>query len=433
MWDCGSVRNGSLGLLVAALLAGAACVDSASVAEDNRFVFFNWWTSPGERVALEALTDLYTQQHPGVIVENAAISGGAGVNIREQLYAQGLDMGRPPDSYQVHGGAELLDDLRYLQPVDDLYAQNGWDERVLPAAVLAQVRHEGHYYAVPVNAHRSNVLWYRKDLLADVGMAPPTTWDEFFLVADALVDAGHEAFVFNPARSAEGTDRSSWTASHIFESCLLSSLGHAQYENQFKKGVSWDSPGVREALATLLRSVSYAKEVPDIGGLDATAMTTTDRPAAMAIMGDWFAGDLKAAPSSWTPGEEFGWVAAPGTGDYFLLVNDTFTLPEGAPHPANARRWLSLVGSRAGQDAFNPRKGSIPVRLDADASKYDAYGKSAIADFASKQIVLSLAHGSAAPAAFKAELFRVIGELLDTGDVDVAVAELTAACDLHCR
>jgi glucose/mannose transport system substrate-binding protein len=73
------------------------------------------------------------------------------------------------------------------------------------------------------------------------------------------------------------------------------------------------------------------------------------------------------------------------------------------------------------------------VRLDADTSKYDLYGKSAIADFASKTIVLSLAHGSAAPPAFKAEYFRIVGEFLDDGDVDAAVAALTAACSASCR
>jgi glucose/mannose transport system substrate-binding protein len=424
----------AIGLLLAGVLL-TGCPGTGPSEEEGTLTFFNWWTSPGERAALEQMTALYTQKYPDVLVENAAVTGAAGVNLRERLYDQGLRAGNPPDSYQIHIGAETKADLEFLEKVDELYTANGWSS-VFPAAVLSAVRFDGSHYTVPVNVHRSNVLWYRKDLLAAVNKQPPTTWVQFFEVADALKAAGHEAFVFNPARDAANpSNRSSWTAGHILESILLAELGQDNWNGLFAGNKPWNSAEVREAFSKLRKLVTYAKAgVADTGGYDIKQMTVATKPAAMGIMGDWAEGDLKAA--GWKPGVEFGWVAAPGTGDYFMFLSDAFTLPKGAKHPKNARRWLELVGSKEAQDAFNPVKGSIPARLDADASKYDAYLATAIADFKSKKLVPSLAHGAAAPPGFKDKYFDIVGKFLDDGSpsaIDTAVAALASACELGCR
>ena len=59
-----------------------------------------------------------------------------------------------------------------------------------------------------------------------------------------------------------------------------------------------------------------------------------------------------------------------------------------------------LVGSKQGQDAFNPKKGSIPARTDADRSLYDIYLNYSIDQFKSDKLVPSIVHGAAAPEAF---------------------------------
>ena len=77
--------------------------------------------------------------------------------------------------------------------------------------------------------------------------------------------------------------------------------------------------------------------------------------------------------------------------------------------------WLSVVASKAGQDAFNPLKGSIAARTDADLSKYGAYQKAAINDFnaidTSGYMFPSVVHGSGAPEGFASEFQPLIGNL----------------------
>ncbi len=238
--------------------------------------------------------------------------------------------------------------------------------------------------------------------------------------------------MYNPARDATNPDnRVSWTTHHMFESILLAQLGADGWLDLFAGRHAWTSPEVMNAFATLQRLLTYAKAVPDGANYDLTAMTTSDHPAALALMGDWAEGDLTAL--GFQPEVDFGWTAAPGTGDNFLFLSDSFPLPKGAPHERNARRWLEVVGSREGQDAFNPSKGSIPARLDADLSKYDSYHRSAITDFASKRLVPSLAHGLAANPTFKERYYEIVGQFLDDGNADTAAAALAAACTPDCQ
>ncbi len=417
------------GWLALAPMVATAC-QGASPEQDDKLVFFNWWTSPGELAALNKLVAVFTARYPDVTIENAVVTGGPATDLRVRLYDQGLKIGHPPDSYQLHIGAETHADLGYLQPIDDLYQANGWGD-VFPSVVLQHTKFAGSYYTVPINVHRSNVLWYRKDSMAMINRQPPTTWDQFFEIADQLKAAGQEVFVYNPALDAsDPNNRVSWTTHHMFESILLSELGGDGWMGLFDRSRSWDSPEVVAALEKLHRLIGYAKPVPDGPGYDLTAMTTSDRPAAMALMGDWAEGDLTAL--GFKAESDFGWAPAPGTGDYFLFLSDSFPLPKGAPHERNARRWLEVVGSKEAQDAFNPAKGSIPARLDADLTNYDAYHRSAINDFASKRLIPSLAHGLAAAPDFKNQYYQIVGKFRDDGDTLAAAAALEAACQASC-
>ncbi len=84
---------------------------------------------------------------------------------------------------------------------------------------------------------------------------------------------------------------------------------------------------------------------------------------------------------------------------------------------AGAKAWLKTVGSAEGQEAFNTKKGSIPVRTDADASAYDEYQQAAMQAFSEDTIVPSLAHGAAAPVAWLTEITSAVGQFGNTQDV----------------
>ncbi len=150
---------------------------------------------------------------------------------------------------------------------------------------------------------------------------------------------------------------------------------------------------------------TYGK-VLDCANKDASGLSwqqATDRvldgTSAFNIMGDWAAGYMTTTKKL-APGTGFAWSASPSTNGTFIMLADSFGLPKGAKDPAEVNNWLKVLGSKEGQDAFNPLKGSIAARTDSDLSKYNTYSKSAAKDWKSKVIVGSMVHGAAANEAF---------------------------------
>ncbi len=151
-----------------------------------------------------------------------------------------------------------------------------------------------------------------------------------------------------------------------------------------------------------------------------------DGDAAFNVMGDWAEGFFKELGKE--PMVEFGWAPVPGTGGTFQFLSDSFVLPTGAPNRDNAIAWLTVAGSKEGQDAFNPVKGSIPARSDGDKSLYDVYLQSAMDDWAKDTVVGSLTHGVVANDSWKSEIDTALGLfLLDMG-VENFQSVLVDAC-----
>ena len=144
--------------------------------------------------------------------------------------------------------------------------------------------------------------------------------------------------------------------------------------------------------------------------------------AAMNVMGDWAKGYFTAA--GWVPDIDFGALPSPGTEGIFMVVTDTFGLPKNAPNRGNVLRWLELLGSAEGQNAFNPLKGSIPARTDVSRAPYDSVSLRFMDDFASNSLTPSIAHGSALPESFAQAINDEMGLFLFHQDIDLAAQSL---------
>src|SRR5262249_34020316 len=181
---------GTAGLLA---VGGNLALPPLMAAAAGKLEIFSWWTSPGEVEALDALYAAFKAAYPDVEVVNAALAGGAGPggNMKAGLQTR-LLAGPPPDSFQVHLGHELTESSVQAgerEPIDFLYESEGWNT-VFPEQLLAISKSQGHQWAVPVNIHRSNVLWYNKALVAGAGMSAPTTFHDYLALGDALKAQG---------------------------------------------------------------------------------------------------------------------------------------------------------------------------------------------------------------------------------------------------
>ncbi len=387
---------------------------TAGAAQQTKLEIFSWWTAGGEAEGLNALYDVYHQQYPKVEIINATIAGGAGTNAKAVLSTR-LTGGDPPDGFQLHAGLEVekYDPVRYLQPLDSLYASAGLD-KAFPKDLLALLKYKGHYWGVPVNIHRANVMWYNKKLFADNNLKPPKTWGEFLSVADVFRSKGIIPLVIG---TKEG-----WEAGHTFETFLISALGADGYRGLWNGATKWSDPRVTSALETFKRLVSYVNSDYSALTWDQAAQYLVDNKGAMHIMGDWTNGWFTSKGYT-----GYGWQPVPGTAGIYDALSDSFVVPKGARNEVNAMNWLSVCGSKAGQEAFNPKKGSIPARTDCNPALFNEYLQSAMKDWSSDAIVPSVVHGAAAVEKWATVYKDILNSFVTKGDVAATQAALEQA------
>ena len=386
-------------------------------AEETQVEVFSWWTGGGEAAGLEAMIGIFNAEYPDVEFVNAAVAGGAGTNARAVL-ATRLQAGDPPDSWQGHAGQELIGTYvagGQIEALNDLYDAEGW-LNVMPETLIPLISNEGKIYSVPVNIHRANVMWYNPTLLEENGVEVPTTMDEWFAAMDTLQAAG-----VTPLALGE-----QWTQLHLFETVLLGSLGSDAYDGLWDGSTDWNSAEVTTALENFAKVLTYTNsDSASLSWQDASQLVING-DAAFNVMGDWAEGYFRELGK--TPMTDYGWAPVPGSVGVFQFLSDSFTLAVGAPHSEGAEAWLKIAGSKEGQEAFNPIKGSICARTDCDASLFGEYLQSAMEDWGSNTVSGSLTHGVVANDSWKSEIDTALGLFMIDKNVETFQTALVDAC-----
>lgn len=370
---------------------------------------FSWWAGD-EGPALEALIKVFEKKYPRVNVINATVTGGSGVNAKAVLKTRMLG-GDPPESFQVHAGQELIGTWVTAERMLDLtplFEREGW-MNMFPEDLLKLLGTEDGIWSVPVNIHRSNVMWYIPKNLDRWGIEAPGSWAEFLMIAPKIQANG-----VTPLSLA-----TTWTVNHLWESVALGVLGADDYEALWAGDIDWTDARVVEAWEMFDKILMYTNtDAASLSWQQATDMVVSGE-AAFNVMGDWAAGYLSTTLRL-DPITEYGWVASPGTDGDFIFLADSFGLPKGCENPDAALAWLTTCGSKMGSDAFNPLKGSISPRKDSDMSLYNVYSKSAAEDFQNNRIVGSLAHGVVANEGFMNDFSTVMEMFLSSRDAQQA-------------
>jgi glucose/mannose transport system substrate-binding protein len=308
-----------------------------------------------------------------------------------------------------------------MEDLTSLFEEEGWME-AFPAQLIENLSYEGGIYSVPVNIHRSNVMWYVPANMEAWGIEVPATWADFLAVCPTLQEAGVTPLVVGEA----------WTVNHLWESVALGVLGAEGWAGIWSGELDPAGAEMVEVWNTFGEILACSNIAEDAAGL--SWQQATDKviagEAAFNIMGDWAAGYMSTTLGL-TPGEGYGWAAAPDTGGTFMWLSDSFGLPTDGPNPEATIAWLKLLGSVEGQNAFNPLKGSIPARVDAvDAAPdlYNAYLQSAAGDWAMDTLAPSLVHGAAANERFMGDFGQAMEIFLASSSGEAAASAMGVIC-----
>ena len=370
--------------LVVALAAVALVASTAPAAPAaGNLEIFTWWASGGEAAGLEGMTTEFVKKNPDTTFVNASVAGAAGTNAKGVLVSR-MEAGNPPDTFQAHAGAELSSYVKagQLEDLTSLYKSEGWD-KVFPADLIKTLTTKGKIYSVPVNIHRANVLWWNPAAAKKAGITKaPASLDAMIADLAKFKKVGIDGM----ALAGQGD----WAIAHLFDYVLLASMGPDKFNGLWNGKTKWDGAEVKTAIKKFATILSYGNASKSLDWPDAGKLITTGK-AGFFIMGDW-------ASSQWQSeglklGKDYTWAPGPGTAGVYQWLSDSFTLPKGAPNRAAGIAWLKVCGSLAGQDAFNPKKGSIAVRKDSNPKLYDSYLQAAMKSWKVDRLVGSTVHG----------------------------------------
>ncbi|MCG9555222.1 ABC transporter substrate-binding protein [Vibrio sp. Isolate31] len=372
----------------------------------------HWWTAGGEAKSAAVLKEMIEEQ--GHTWKDFAVAGGGGESAMTVLKTRAVS-GNPPSAAQIKGhDIQEWGGLGFLTSLDATAKQEKWDD-LLPSVVTKVMKWDGGYVAVPVNVHRVNWLWANPEVLEKSGVTVPTTLDEFFVAADKIKAAG-----FIPL--AHGGQP--WQDATVFEAVALDVLGSEDYNKAF---VDLDMDVLSgDKMVEVFTKFKKMRDYIDSNspGRDwnvATSMVINGE-AAMQIMGDWAKGEFTAAGK--VPGKDYICAPAPGTDGQFTFNIDSFAFFElGDKENQKAQQDLAkTILTKDFQEVFNLNKGSIPVRLDMDMSKFDQCALDSMATFKasaeSGDLVPSMAHGLSTTSYAQGAIYDVVTNFFNEKDAD---------------
>lgn len=393
-----------------------ALFSTSQLSQAGEVEVLHWWTSGGEAKSVAVLKEM--MEKDGHSWKDFAVAGGGGESAMTVLKTRAVS-GNPPAAAQMKGhNIQEWADLGFLTNLDDVAKQGNWDG-ILPKVVADTAKYEGHYVAVPVNVHRVNWLWANKAIFDKEGLKVPSSWDEFFKVGDKLKADG----IIPLAHGGQP-----WQDATLFEAIALEKLGNEDYNKAFveldQDVLSGDK--MVEAFTTFKKVRDYIdSNSPGRDWNVATSMVINGQ-AAMQVMGDWAKGEFSAANKQ--PGTDYTCSPTPGTSNSFTFNVDSFAFFQ-IKDKENQKAQQDLaktILSKPFQEVFNLNKGSIPVRLDMDMSKFDQCALDSMEAFKATAdtggLVPSMAHGMSTTSYVQGAMFDVITNFFNDNDADPKTA-----------
>lgn len=382
-------------------LCAALCTMASTPGRAGEVELLHFWTSGGEAGALAQLkTSIRSKNHTW---KDFAVADGGGGLAMTLLHSRVMS-GNPPTAAQVKGAAiQEWAQAGKLANIDALARADRWDA-VLPPIVADTMKFNGHYVAAPLNVHRVNWLWVNADALRKANARLPTTWDEFFAVAEAMRRAGIAPLA---------TAGQSWLDLGTFETVVIGIAGPDFYRRAFMEldPAALDSPQMEQVLLTFRRLKRYTDPKTTTRDWVAATGALIRGEAGMQLMGDWAKSEITAAGK--VPGVDILCTPAPGSAGTYTFDIDSLALFQvsAANREAQADLVRAVMG-REFQQAFNLAKGSIPVRQDVQRDRFDACARQSGRDFSASArrgtLLPSFTHGMGLPYASTLAIWEVV-------------------------
>lgn len=195
---------------------------SSKEGDKIELTFWNIWTEPSpQNEASLKQVEKFMEEHPNIVIKQQNIPHDQfKVKVKTQAAGQQL-----PDLIQVFPGAELtpLVDGKLIQPINDILGH--WDG-LINEGMLGDYKVGEEQYALPANVTPTSLVYYNKEMLADVGYDEfPKTYEEFKKLITKLQDKGTIPIALG--------NKAQW----VLQSSYISTIGDRMTGSDFLSGV----------------------------------------------------------------------------------------------------------------------------------------------------------------------------------------------------
>ena len=238
---------------------------------------------PGMVSIFDTLTKQYMETNPDVEITVTFV----GSDLLNPALVPALSAGEGPDIFRfgtgpgqpaaiIEGG--LVKDLTHY------YTAYGWD-KVIPENVVNYTSSNGKLWAVGDEVENT-LMFYNKQIFADLGLDVPTTMEEFTKLVDTLMDAGYEIPI-----GLGGADK--WPISH-WQSMLFGRFAGPEGIDRVMFGDGrWDEPEFVEASRLLqdMAKKGYFGDNPLANGFAEIMEVFWRGEIPMTFTGPWVIGE----------------------------------------------------------------------------------------------------------------------------------------------
>ncbi|MCD9026237.1 ABC transporter substrate-binding protein [Cohnella silvisoli] len=308
----------------------------------------------------KAVADEIMKNNPGTDIKFTFVNSKARPAIDQRWRA-----GNPPAiDFQIFNGMiakthEFVDQdkLLDLTPYMDSPAIGQdmlWGDSFLPA-IKPLLTYNNKIYSVPTNVSVF-LLYYNKKMFEDLGIKPPTTWDEFMTASETLkqnkIDPVAVTGTFNPYMQM-------WS-----DYLLQREAGYDETVKAIRAGGFKDNPKFLDAAKKLEDMVKKGYFMKGFKGTDFTAaqMAYVQGKTGMILMGSWLSAEMKDS----TPADfQMGVVPFPatnGAGDQHAVFGSAimFSIAKSEKNPELAIEYAKQLTSKASQTRMVEEQNSIP-------------------------------------------------------------------------
>jgi raffinose/stachyose/melibiose transport system substrate-binding protein len=315
---------------------------------------------------MEQFNASFEDANPNVTVDMAVVEAAdLSVSTQTRLSADDVDVigifgfsnaAQPYMEDVVPPNWQTLVEAGLLMDLTDMDFVGNYDEATIRDAGSV----DGRVYSINLGRVSYSGMFVNEDLLAEVGIDIPTTWDELVAACDEVKAAG------NACMTAGGAD--GWP---IFVGAY-GLLGSMFPDQEGLVEALWTgelAPTDPEAVEFLSRAQIYATEMLEAGvtglGHDAAPARYLAGDVAFMPTGVWQAPALDEAPFEWT------YIPFPGSNNpednqyLFGKYDQGWAIAANTPFPAESEAYLAAFSEPDNYNAFINAVGFIPTQPSA--------------------------------------------------------------------